>query len=650
MWRRLPVIAVVAACVAAVTAAMSGATNQLQGLLFAPAGHWVANAAVGSAFHVNGAAGTVDAQVKVPGIEPGAEVVHGESSGYVVGRSKIQVFGKSSLSVERTIAPPSDERPVAIEGVGGPYLVYRETGTVVRLGDHAVTVPAGGPLGEPVVTPDGTLWLHRLDADVLCSLAKGAERVSCPVELPRGHAGMLTVIDQQPYFVDTDDDTLSAVRGSELAEPAPVGLDVSRSARVAGNDVDGRVAVLEPEQQRLHLVPPQRPDGGEPARPVTVELPDGEYLGPVTSGSSVVLVDSEHDSVLSYGSDGVKRAEEAMLGKAGTPRLARGQDERVYVDGARGRHVMVVDHDGSVSEVPVVGSEQDGKDGRKEEPAEPEGPPADAEGPAEPDPGAGAPPPVSGPLEPDPGGTTGRDAPVDPRTRAPAPSEQAPNPDPQPPRQPEPPQEPPPDPIPASPPGMPGSLAAELQDGADGTAQVSWGPAAGNGAEVTAYHVSWQPASGSGGSITLPGTARSTVLSGLNAGATYTVSVLAQNSAGKGSPATTKLTVPADPTPTIDVTRNPVPETYNENCQAPDCAEMIVVLSNFEPDTTYHVEPHSTATDYENPGGSYTTDENGHARIKAFHFGEVGETVWITAKNESTGEVIESQRYVWPSA
>src|SRR5439155_11838652 len=91
------------------------------------------------------------------------------------------------------------------------------------------------------------------------------------------------------------------------------------------------------------------------AAPVTVSLADGAYTGPTTSGESVVLLDETRNMLLTYGSDGQRRAETTIPGEMKQPRLSRGEDARVYVDGSEGRQVLVVDHDGAVDQVPVVG-------------------------------------------------------------------------------------------------------------------------------------------------------------------------------------------------------------------------------------------------------------------------------------------------------
>ena len=354
---RLPLVLLVGTCLVAVTAAMSGAATAPPGLRFAQAGHWVANPSLGMVFHVNGAARTVDAQVAISGMEAGSQVVQGDTSGYVVGRSRIIEFGKSNLSVEQTLTPPTGERPVLIEAKGGPYLVYREAGSVVRLGGTPATIPAGRLLGDPVATRDGTLWLHRTDSNVLCHLAPEADRVSCSAAAPAGHTGALTVVDKRAVFVDTETDTLSPIVDDGLGRPTRIGVDLPPTAQVAGSDVSGRVAILDPAARRMHLVDATGlGTDRKAAAPVTVSLPEGTYSAPSASKSSVVLLDLQRNAVLSYDGAGRQQQITQMPPETGEPRLSRGEDERVYVDGAEGRHVMVVDHDGGIGMVPVTGT------------------------------------------------------------------------------------------------------------------------------------------------------------------------------------------------------------------------------------------------------------------------------------------------------
>ncbi|MFE9207268.1 fibronectin type III domain-containing protein [Micromonospora sp. NPDC007230] len=606
---RLPLVLLIGISLTAVTAAVAGAARPGPGLRFSQAGHWVANPASNSVYHVNGSARSVDARAEVPGLEPGSQVVQGDTSGYVVGRSRIIEFGKSDLSVERTLTPPTGERPVAVETAGGPYLVYREAGRVVRLGDPPATIPAGGTLGEPVATRDGTLWLHRVDSGVLCRLTRGTDRISCPAAAPAGHTGALTVVDERPVFVDTETDTLSPVADDGLGRPTSIGVDLPPTARVAPADVSGRIAILDPTSRRMHLVNATGLGRDRAApRPVTVALPDGNYSAPTVSRSSVVMLDRQRNAVVTYNSAGEQQRVMPLPPESGEPSLSRGEDDRVYVDGAEGRHVLVVDHDGGAGVVPIAGADRPAAAGSPPSPAGPSQTP-NRDGPSqkpnrEPGPRTGAPPP---------GRDDGRDQP-----RRPAPG---------------------PAPLPASPPGMPANLKASAQ-GAN--LRVTWSAAAANGASVSAYRISWQRTSGGGGgSATRAGSARSITLSGLTRGVAYRITVVAQNSAGRGTPAAVRATVPLPP-PTVTVSRGS-DTTYQDRCDAPDCAFFRIVLRGFEPNTAYLIKPDSDRWPDFNPGATRRTDDNGNLTFEDFPFDSVGARVWVTVDG------VRSNRFLWPA-
>ncbi|MGW3993163.1 fibronectin type III domain-containing protein [Amycolatopsis sp. NPDC004772] len=604
--RRLPLAALVSTCAVFVGMAVSGGASPLPGLELSQAGHWIASPSLDLVLFVNGSAKSVDAQVPVAGLEPGSQVVQGPTSGYVIGKSAIVEFGKSDLAVDRTLTPPSGEPPALVEASGGPYLVYREAGRVVRLGSGFATLPAGGPLGAPVATPDGTLWLNRLDSGALCRLAKDSGTVACRDNLGAGHTGGLSVAGDRAVFVDTTTDTIRQVSGDKPGEPVAIGKDLSPAAQIAPADADGRIAVLDREKRQLSLLDTGVLDAGSaPGPPIEVTLPDGVYSNPTASASSVVLLDLTRHTVLTYGPDGKPRQTTAIPPESGTPQLVRGDDKRVYVDGGEGKHVLVVDPDGTVSPVPVTAEKA----------------PVPAPSPQ--------PPPTPQPPTPQP-------PKAQPDVRADGPKQPPPV------RKTEPPVTQQQKPLPPSPPGIPARLVARLQ-GSD--AHVTWGAAADNRAAVTAYHVTWKPSSGAGaGAADLAGTARSTVIPGLRAGITYTVTVVAENSAGRGTPATAKVTGPAVPKPTITVTRGKT-GTYEpdpEECSAPDCAKMHVVVKGFAPHTEYHFTPHCGCT-YSNEGRSFTTDANGAVTFEAFDFGAVGKQAWVTSDNG-----VSSAKYTWP--
>ncbi|MFC5112159.1 hypothetical protein [Kibdelosporangium philippinense] len=50
--------------------------------------------------------------------------------------------------------------------------MYRNAGKVVRLSDPPTIVTIGGAVGTPIVTTDGTMWLHRQDVGQICTIAK----------------------------------------------------------------------------------------------------------------------------------------------------------------------------------------------------------------------------------------------------------------------------------------------------------------------------------------------------------------------------------------------------------------------------------------------------------------------------------------------
>ncbi|WP_307849705.1 fibronectin type III domain-containing protein [Qaidamihabitans albus] len=624
--RRLPVALLVAATAATVAIAVPGAAEPPRGLDFAQAGHWVASPDLDVVFHVNGGAKTVDAQARMM-IDPGELVYQGDTSAYVVGDSRIREFGKSTLEVERTITPPTGERPVGIEAAGGPYLVYREAGTVVRLGEQPTTIRTGQGLGNPVATPDGTLWLHRRASGVLCKLAKGSDQVSCPAVTPRGHSGELTVVDEQPVFVDTTTDTVHAVLDEDLGEPVNIGLDVPGTAEIGTADAGGRIPILDPGKQELHLVDARGVATAAPsAAPLTVDLPDGDYARPEPSGDSVVLLDLESNSVRTYTNDGKQQGVTPVPAETGEPRLTRGEDARVYVDGDKGRHVMVIDEGGGTSQIPLVGEERADSESR------PQPPPPERPGNKQRDrqqENTPSPPPTQPDQQ-----VVAEQPPTRPEPPPPPPPE--PPPPTRPDARPSPTPEPQPKPLPASPPGAATNVAATHETGGD-TARITWGAASPNGAPVTAYHVSWRPVTGAG-SQTMPGNASTAVLSGLSKGVTYTVTVVAENRAGRGPAANTTVVIPNQ---ALTISRGD-PSEY-DGC-GPPCHKIHVEATGLEPNTMYEFDVDSNHPTWENPGSGWETDENGNAVFENIDFGEPGYEVWVYISELN----LVSNRYVWP--
>ncbi|NKE63338.1 hypothetical protein FXN61_44100 [Lentzea sp. PSKA42] len=254
---RWPLLGLVIAVVATVTLALTGAAKQVPGLEFMPTGHWIANTDLGLVVHVDGATKKSDTQVSVPGLTPGSQVVQDGTHGYVVGKDDVTIFGKSTLSVEATVpAPVKGEPSVPIETAGGAYSVFRQSGQIVRLGLDPQVMSAGGPVGPPVATSDGTVWVHRTDSGAICKAARGAAALDCRPMAPAGHSGGLTVSGDKVLFVDTTADTMSVVEATGLGAAVKLGVDAPPNARIAPADAAGKVAVLRPVHE------PHPPRGG----------------------------------------------------------------------------------------------------------------------------------------------------------------------------------------------------------------------------------------------------------------------------------------------------------------------------------------------------------------------------------------------------
>lgn len=486
----MAVALVVTGCLALVGLAVTGQASTPEGLEFVQVGHWVYNDAAQAAFHVDGSTNRVDARANVPGAERGSQVVQGDDSGYVVERNRVTEFDKATLSVEESTPPPAPETPFVMEVAGGPYLVYRNAGQVVRLGDPAATVPAGGPLSRPVATADGTVWVHRVDNGAICELPKGAAVLTCTAHLPPSHGGGLTLVGDRPVVLDTTGDSLHRVGLDGLGEALPLGIKLSPSAQVANSAVGDRLAIADPERNQLHLIDISGLDQDRPsAKPISVELTKGSrFNGPVSSSNVVAMVDETRGEVLTYDLAGTLKSTAKVPGEGTPPRLAKGEDNRIYVDSADGSHVLVVNgENGAVLDVDVD----------KAANSQTAGAPSSA---PEPPPGAEPPPQQQ------------QQAPPNTQKQAPPPVARA------------------------TPPGAPRNVGASS---GDGSIKVSWSPAADNGARVTGYRLTW-----SGGSTRVGGSARGTTVSGLKNGTPYVITVVAENSAGVGAGASAKAVVP----------------------------------------------------------------------------------------------------------
>jgi hypothetical protein len=326
-------------------------------MAFAPTGHWVFNSAENAVVHVDAGTGRLDARVSIP--DPGNSpsfAVQGERHGFLVARDKITVFGKSTLTVDSTIPVDQSEVPVPVEVVGGPYLIYRQAGTIVRLGVPPVTVIAGGPLGSPVRTEDGTLWVHRVDNGALCALRRDAQQFDCAVSTQPGEAGGLTVTASEPAFVSTAADAAQLIVPPALGAAVAVGADLPDDVLLADADSGGRLPSLLPSSHRLLLADSSGVSAGRAGgAPVVVDLAPGQYTAPVASGDVVAVLEQTANRLFTFDLTGRALQTVDLPPGGGPAALSRGADGRIYVDDADGVNTHIVEPDGSVTSLATGG-------------------------------------------------------------------------------------------------------------------------------------------------------------------------------------------------------------------------------------------------------------------------------------------------------
>lgn len=353
--RRLLSILVSVACVAAVVLALLTATSTLTpAIAFAQTGHWVVNTADRTVVHVDGGTSQVDARVDLPA-DAGEPLfaLQGERQGFVVSRDRVAVFGRSTLTVDTTIPVEFDEVPVGIETVGGPYLVYRSVGTIVRLGVPPLSLPIGGPVARPVWTDDGTVWMHRPDNGSFCAMRAGADALDCSVAAP-DEPGGLTVTGDLPAFVATRQDE-AQVLAAFLGVPVALGADVAETGLLADRDTEGRLAVVEPDADRMVLTDSAGvPTGRNGGAAIPVDLGPGEFSSPVASNGVIAVLDLEARRLLTFDTSGRPLAS-VDLPPGAEPTLTRGGDGRIYADDGDGATTHVIGADGSVTSVATGG-------------------------------------------------------------------------------------------------------------------------------------------------------------------------------------------------------------------------------------------------------------------------------------------------------
>lgn len=477
--------------VAAAVVTISATGDEQPDLDLQQPGHWVYGADGKALYHVDGGTKAVDARTGQVALGPDHTIVQGDGRVMATDGGDVTIFGKSTLAVEGEFPVDLAEVPVGLEVVGGPYLVYRQAGSVVRFGTVPPTViQVGGPLSEPAVTEDGTVWVQRLDSTALCMVEPLSDKAVCPVTSPGERRGAVAAVGKDAVFVDAAAGTATPVRADGLGATVRIGVQVRADARVATLAVAGRLAMVDPAESLLLMADLRDIRSSGPRNhAVSVDLGPGDFAAPVPTTESVVVLDHANERLLTFDVTGKRKSSVPLPDETGMAKVARGEDGRVYVDARTGKHTLVVDWDGSVQKVGI--GEQDLPN---------------------------------------------------PTTRRPPPS---PPPAPPPPARPEPPTRPDKR---AAIPGAPTSLDARP---GNASAALAWGPAADNGARVTEYQVTWRATDGdgAGGARSLGGNQLSATVDGLSNGTTYVFSVRARNSVGVGPAVDSPPVRPSSETP-----------------------------------------------------------------------------------------------------
>lgn len=649
VWRsRTALAAVVTVCMLATTLAVTGAGADTAGMKFLQSGHLIYNSTLGTVFHIDGGTKNVDGQLSVPGLGPGVRSVQTDTHGFLLARGSITEFGKSDLKVADPEPAPSDEQPSALEAPGAAYAVYREAGAISRLGVNPVTLPGGGALGPPVVTADGTLWVHRLTSRELCQLPLQADRLTCPAELTSGHTGALTVVNDQVVFVDSTARELRAVTADGFGRTIPIpDVPMTPSSMVAPYDVNGRIAIVDANQ--LHLVDAASVvSDREAAAPVVQKLHPGKYSQIASSGRGLALIDSSNDTLVTVDADGkqsVRRipppSADAKPAKDDEPTLFRGADKRLYVDSVAGEHSMVVDDDGQVTEVAATGTEHKPEKTKPPKPKEstPPSTPSSIK-PTQTEP-TRTPPLAEHTQGSDEGDKQKTDPPEHtqpPRTQNPPekttpPPKPTPNPTPK----------PKPPPVKASPAAAPSGLQAAP---GDGEVTLTWQRPNLNGGTFVSYSVvqDGDPETASSPRYTWDG---------LTNGKSYTFQVRAVT---RGTDGQLLIGVFATVTATpggagsLRISHGPKVTKYDDSdcpeAAQDDCAYITVTVSGFEPNTDYVFKAYSNGNQIHD-SYTLTTDDNGDLSQEKFHNSRVGQVVYVTATGP--GGPYKSNSFTWPS-
>ena len=323
-------------------------------------GHWVLGPG-GMAVHINGGTRKIDAEVDtgpagdVDG-QPPAVLEGNKGNAYVFRNdASAPVIDGSTLTVRPPIHTGIHGGYVGIEAhVGGVYVVSKPNGTVFRPDiSTSDLIQVGGPVSDPVVTDDGTLWLLRTDAGTICILPAKAKALDCSVRVPATHRGSLVVVQKRPAFIDLTTNSVRPVVGAALGPDVPLGVDVPAGAQVATADLGGWLPIVDNNSKQVLLADLNGFTKGRRGRgPLRIPLNrQGQYGTPVTGQGVFAVPDEVSNRLLVFGPNGHLLHD--MPVHAQGARYTVGQDGQIYVDMVDRAHAFVVARNGWITEVNV---------------------------------------------------------------------------------------------------------------------------------------------------------------------------------------------------------------------------------------------------------------------------------------------------------
>ena len=299
-------------------------------------GHWVYVPSVGTAVHVDGGTGRVDARVDVGSASTGSEVVADQHSAYLVDYDHVIMFNPAGGVTGTAPAAGVAENPVPVDAGGTAYLVYRTSGLIVRLGPHPFTIPAGGPLGAPIATSAGALWVNRVDTGALCQVAPTT--LTCPAKAE--HPGALTALNGAPAFVDFTASTWQPLTDAGLGRSTRLSVTLPADAQVGTTSAAGQIPIIDPDSLHLYLI-------SAAGSVLTVPLGTGHFSAPMATANATAVINTDTSTITSYTATGARRASIPVPG--GTVTLTPGNDGRGYADSVDGLQTVVVAPDGALT-------------------------------------------------------------------------------------------------------------------------------------------------------------------------------------------------------------------------------------------------------------------------------------------------------------